>query len=48
MNSQLILIDGIPGSGKSVVAQTIDRLLRGAEDGRILGMPIAIPEAAPA
>jgi thymidylate kinase len=31
MNAKLILVDGIPGSGKSVVAQTINRQLREAD-----------------
>jgi hypothetical protein len=31
MNAQLILVDGIPGSGKSVVAQTIARRLRATD-----------------
>jgi thymidylate kinase len=30
MNAQIVLVDGIPGSGKSVVAQTIKRRMREA------------------
>jgi thymidylate kinase len=31
MSAQLILVDGIPGSGKSVVAQTVARPMREAD-----------------
>jgi hypothetical protein len=31
MNAQIVLVDGIPGSGKSVVAQTIKRRMREAD-----------------
>jgi hypothetical protein len=56
-SAALFLVSGAPGSGKTtlishlvrisahIAVMDMDELL---EDGRILGMPIAIPEAAPA
>ena len=56
-SAALFLVSGAPGSGKTtlishlvrisahIVAMDMDELL---EDGRILGMPIATPESAPA